>query len=131
MKINKLLVSAIAFSLIAFNAYAKEIKFGKDITLKDKTSVSKILENPKSFVGKTLLIEGTVLDVCPKRGCWMKVSSDKKKESIKLKVEDGDMIFPTDALGKMVKAEGTVVFQNIDGKKVYAFKPISVSITEK
>jgi len=43
-------------------------KYGKKLTLKEKTKISTILENPKDFVDKKVLIEGTVVRVCEKRG---------------------------------------------------------------
>jgi hypothetical protein len=82
--------------------------YGKKLTLKDKTKVSDILANPEQFAGKKVLVEGTVVDVCQERGCWIKVSSDKEFESIRIKVEDGVIVFPMEAKGKSALAEGIV-----------------------
>lgn len=40
--------------------------FGKELTLKDTTLISTILANPYAFIGKRVLVEGTVVDVCKK-----------------------------------------------------------------
>ena len=49
-----------------------------------------------------------MVDVCKKRGCWIKLAGDKEFESIRFKVEDGVMVFPMEAKGKTARAEGVV-----------------------
>jgi hypothetical protein len=83
-------------------------KYGKAITLKEPTRVSAILAEPEKYNGKKVLVEGPVVDVCAKRGCWIRLGSDKEFESIQFKVEDGVMVFPLDAKGKSARAEGVV-----------------------
>ncbi|MDP2036925.1 MAG: DUF4920 domain-containing protein [Ignavibacteria bacterium] len=83
-------------------------KYGKEITLKEKTKISAILANPQKFVGKNVLVEGTVVAVCEKRGCWMELASDEKFQKIKIKVKDGEIVFPLEEAGKTALVEGTV-----------------------
>ena len=88
--------------------YAAETKLGKAITLKDKSAITKILHHPDQFEGKTVLVEGKVLGVCKEKGCWIEVAGAKEGEKIKVKVEDGVIVFPKDAKGKTALVEGTV-----------------------
>ncbi len=83
-------------------------KYGKEITLKEKTKISAILAEPQKYLGKTVLVEGTVVAVCKKRGCWIDLASDKKFQQIKIKVNDGEIIFPMEESGKTALVEGTV-----------------------
>jgi hypothetical protein len=83
-------------------------KYGNEITLKEKTSISDILSNPEDYLDKTVLVEGEVLDVCPKMGCWMEIKSDVEGEKIKVKVKDGEIVFPEEAKGKDALVEGKV-----------------------
>jgi len=83
-------------------------KYGKDLTVSEKTKVSDILASPQKYDGKRVRVEGAIVDVCPSRGCWIKVASDKEFESIRFKVDDGVIVFPLDAKGKSAVAEGTV-----------------------
>ena len=83
-------------------------KFGGEITLKEKAKVSEILSKPNEFVGKKVLVEGIVLDVCSAAGCWMDIASDVSNQKIKIKVKDGDIIFPVEAKGKSALVEGVV-----------------------
>lgn len=94
--------------VISISAFAQSEKYGRDLTLKEKTEISKILSAPEEFVGKTVLVEGEVLDVCQMAGCWMELKSDAKDQKIKIKVKDGDIVFPVEAKGKNAVVEGTV-----------------------
>jgi hypothetical protein len=58
--------------------------------------------------GKTVRIAGTVSAVCPMRGCWMDIAGDGG-ETIRIKVKDGEVVFPATAKGKRVVAEGVLV----------------------
>lgn len=103
---KKLLV--VLFLFAAVSMYSQSENFGKEISLKEKTSISKILEMPEEYVGKTVLVEGEVLDVCAMAGCWMELKSDAENQKVKIKVKDGDIVFPIEAKGKSALVEGTV-----------------------
>lgn len=88
-------------------SFAQSEKYGKEIELSEKTLISDILAAPKDFVGKTVLVEGEIGDVCTMAGCWMKLKSDKEGE-IRIKVKDGEIVFPVEAKGHTALVEGTV-----------------------
>lgn len=95
--------------LLASVAFVKaDEKLGKEITLKEKTSVSKILSAPEKFDGQTVLVEGKIAEVCQSMGCWIDIAGEKEGEIIKVKVKDGEIIFPKDSKGKTVMVEGVV-----------------------
>jgi hypothetical protein len=87
--------------------YAGE-SYGSGVKVPEATPISKILADPDAYVGKTVRIEGKVLDVCPMKGCWMELAGEDGKESLKVKVDDGVIVFPLDSKGKLAVAEGTV-----------------------
>ena len=41
-------------------------------------------------------------------GCWIELSSDAEGEQIKVKVKDGEIVFPMDAKGSTALVEGKV-----------------------
>jgi hypothetical protein len=105
----KLHLSIIALCLCVLAvSFAGEKKFGKKITLKEKTRISAIMANPEQYDGKKVLVEGPIIDVCKMRGCWIKVGSDKEFETMTFKVEDGVITFPMGVKGKTAIAEGVV-----------------------
>ena len=107
MKI-KLIISVLFLSCGLIYSQTEEIKLGAEITLTEKTNISDILADPDSYLDQTVLVEGEILDVCPKMGCWMELKSDDGEGMIKVKVKDGDIVFPVDAIGDYAIVQGTV-----------------------
>jgi hypothetical protein len=89
-------------------------KFGTELTLKETTKISEILASPKEYIGKKVLVEGNVLDVCSNAGCWMEIKSDVPDQKIKIKVKDGDIVFPVEAKGKSALVEGVLYSIELD-----------------
>lgn len=106
MKTIKSLAILLVIVFISINAEDKN--FGKELTLTEKTSVAQILETPADYEGKKVLIEGTVVSVCEMRGCWIEVAAEEGYEKIRVKVEDGVIVFPMEAKGKKAVVEGEV-----------------------
>jgi len=89
-------------------AQAKSDVYGKGVTLTEATAVSAILDNPDTYLGKMVRVEGMIIEVCAKRGCWMYVAGDRQGEKIQVKVTDGEIVFPMSASGRMGVVEGVV-----------------------
>ncbi|HYN23265.1 MAG TPA: DUF4920 domain-containing protein [Thermoanaerobaculia bacterium] len=97
-----------AISALAAVPAVRGSEYGSGVAVAEVTPIAKILADPDSYVGKTVRIEGKVLDVCPMKGCWMELAGESGKESLKVKVDDGVIVFPVTAKGKLAVAEGTV-----------------------
>jgi hypothetical protein len=82
--------------------------YGAGVTLKDSTSISAILDKPDDFKGKAVRVEGMLVDVCSKRGCWIEMAGDAPGKKMRFKVQDGVMVFPVTDKGKYAVAEGVV-----------------------
>lgn len=105
---KQLLAALFLLAALTVAATADAKTFGAGVTLTKTTAVSEIYANPKEYVGKKVKIKGLVVAVCAKRGCWMDIAGDKPFQKIKLKVDDGVMIFPMSARGKLATVEGTI-----------------------
>jgi hypothetical protein len=130
MKMN--MAGALVLGLLLYIGCAKAPegeKFGKDLTLKETVKISTLMENMPQYVGKTVLVEGKIVEVCAKRGCWMELASDKEFQKIKIKVDDGEIIFPMTAKGKVALAEGVV--QSIELTQENALKYYEHQAEEK
>lgn len=96
------------FSLFCSVASGQAMKLGSPLSVKEVTKVSTINNQPEEYVGKKVMIEGLVIEVCAKRGCWMDIASDVPFEKIQVKVVDGEIVFPMEAKGKQARVEGIV-----------------------
>ncbi|MEO8705121.1 MAG: DUF4920 domain-containing protein [Kofleriaceae bacterium] len=88
-------------------------KYGAGVTIAETVSIDKILETPAAFKGKTVRVEGTVTDVCPKRGCWFEIAGAAPGKTLKFKVTDGEMVFPVDAKGMHAVAQGQIAVREL------------------
>ncbi len=73
----------------------------------DHAEIAVLNAEPDAWVGKNVQVTGEITDVCPMAGCWIKVK-DENGEEIKVKVKDGEIVFPQDCKGKMATVEGEV-----------------------
>ena len=114
---KKILVTLaiLVFTFLSINA-ADSKKYGNEITLSEKTEISQIMANPENFVGKKVLVEGTIVDVCEKRGCWINLNSDEEYQTMRVKVNDGEIVFPMEAKGKKALVEGEVYSIVVEGE---------------
>jgi len=110
--------AALAGVLIALVAplAAGDTKLGTGVALKEATPIKALIERPQDYVGKTVRIDGVATAVCEAMGCWMAVAAegDANGPTVRLKVDDGVIVFPMSAKGRSVSAEG--VFQEIGAK---------------
>src|SRR5918994_5429895 len=97
--------TAFVAALVLFAASADFRQDGKTlgggVTLKESTAIPTLVAKPKGFVGKTIRVDGVATAVCTAMGCWMAVASesDPKGPVVRLKVEDGAIVFPMSAKG--------------------------------
>lgn len=107
--LSRVLTFAVVAGLLSIPGFSQDkTKYGKELTLKETTKISSILQNPSKFKGKKVLVEGTIADVCQHQGCWIDIVEKEKAQTMRFKVEDGVIVFPPTAKGKKVLAEGVL-----------------------
>jgi hypothetical protein len=95
-------------------------RYGEALTLDEITPVSAILDEPDSWVGRRVLVQGMVVAVCEMRGCWMDIAGDREFEKIQIKVDDGVIVFPLSAKGKQALVEGVVERLDLSAEEAVA-----------
>ncbi|MCX6623711.1 MAG: DUF4920 domain-containing protein [Acidobacteria bacterium] len=83
---------------------AAETHLGRPLTIKQPMPIAKLLAEPDQYTGKFVQVRGTVKEVCQQMGCWMMLTDGDK--AVRIKVRDGDIVFPKDSAGKKAVAEG-------------------------
>lgn len=100
-------VLALTLLVLAPVLRAEETKYGAGVTLDETLKISSLLADPDRYVGKKVRVEGTVTEVCQMAGCWMELE-ESAQAKIRIKVDDGVIVFPATAPGKKAVAEGVV-----------------------
>ena len=103
----KVVVAAAALLALTM-APVGETKLGTGVSLKESTPIKALLDKPQDFVGKTIRVDGVATEICQHMGCWMAVAPEGSTAggTVRLKVEDGVIVFPASAKGRKVSAEG-------------------------
>jgi hypothetical protein len=97
----------VVFLWIAVPAPAGDgVEYGEGVTLANAVAVETLLATPDDYLGKTVRVDGVITGVCKKRGCWMQITDPDTGNGVRIKVEDGVIVFPYTAMGKRATAEG-------------------------
>lgn len=89
--------------------------FGTAFTVSAATPVKDLLDAPQGSVGKVVRIEGTIVDTCQKKGCWM-VMSDGARQ-IRVMTKDHAFGVDTNSTGLWADVEGTVIEKAHDAEE--------------
>lgn len=81
-------------------------EYGDGLTETAEIRIGHLLSNPGDYVDKAVKVVGLVNDVCPMRGCWVEIIEQQTSERIRFKVQDNVVIFPVEAVGQEIIAEG-------------------------
>lgn len=84
------------------------------------TPIEEILKDPDEWSGRRVRIAGEVSGVCSKQGCWMDLTSPDDA-TLRVKVEDGVIVFPQEAVGRQAQAEGEVEILDMEREKYEAW----------
>ena len=89
--------------------------YGAELTSAKVITVDELLANRHSYKDQTVAVNGIVIGVCAKRGCWMEIGGSDGK-AVRFKVNYGEIVIPMTAKGSKVVAEGvwTHVFHTVE-----------------
>src|SRR5512134_3795845 len=79
---------------------------GKPLTLSQPVAVATLMTAPDASVGKVVQVKGKVSEVCERMGCWMQINDGKS--AVRIKVNEGEIVFPKTSNGKTAIAEGSL-----------------------
>jgi len=98
------ILAAMLFSGAVFAA--DRAQFGAALSDAVPVRIAELLGQPEKYVGKSIKVVGLVDDVCPMKGCWVEILEKQSKETIRFKVRDDVIVFPAEAKGRTIVAEG-------------------------
>ena len=88
----------------------------------ENEEISTLLNMPNKYLGKDVLVSGTITEVCPMRGCWIDVKDVNTDSHIRIKVTDGQIVFPLSAKGKYVDVQGKFTKLNFTEEQAINWK---------
>ena len=71
-------------------------------------ALADVIKAPEKYKDKKIILEGTVKNVCQKKGCWMEVVAAPDQPGVRVTFKDYGFFVPKDAAGYKVRAEGKV-----------------------
>jgi hypothetical protein len=80
--------------------------YGDGVTLAEAVPIDTLIANADDYVGQKVRVDGVITGVCKKRGCWMQVTNPESGNGVRIKVEDGVIVFPYTSMGHEAQAEG-------------------------
>jgi len=116
-----LLILPLVLSISACNAPSLRVAtFGSPVIGEslELVELASVLAAPQQFSGRTIEIRGEVVDVCQKKGCWLRMAptGSGEKDGVFVKFTcpiDGERLIPMNAMGQPVRVEGTLVVETI------------------
>ena len=112
-------LTIIIFIFVAFYSCSAELSEKEQLQRKDASGyygklsdnekiydIAEIIVNKNMHLNRTIKIEGLISEVCPMRGCWLELKNFEGHQKIRVKVTDGEIVFPLSAKGKNIVAEG-------------------------
>ncbi|MEM9555504.1 MAG: DUF4920 domain-containing protein [Acidobacteriota bacterium] len=83
-------------------------------------AIADILGDAAAWEGREVRVSGEITGVCQIAGCWIEI--DDGGGTLRLKVNDGDIVFPTAAQGHQAIARGVVERRELDRERYVGWK---------
>lgn len=108
--------------LLQWPSVAADVLYGEPLSDAKPIRIAELTANPEAFVDKNVKVVGLAEDICPKKGCWVDIVEKESVEKIRLKVEDDVIVFPVEAKGSEIIAEGTLRRIDLSPKKAVEWR---------
>jgi hypothetical protein len=95
--------------LLAVAVLSADTRLGKPVEVKRSIAVADLMSDPARHEGKTVQVKGKVIETCERMGCWMNLADEPSGKRVRVKVNDGEIVFPQTAVGKIAVARGKLV----------------------
>lgn len=115
-------LSTVALIFVTFSPMSGETQqFGGELSDAKVVDLVEVMDNAEDYVDQNIKITGRVEAVCPMKGCWVEVEKPEANVSLRVKVEDDVVVFPAEAKGKSIVAEGILRKIELNEKQTRAW----------
>ncbi|MEZ5355810.1 MAG: DUF4920 domain-containing protein [Bryobacteraceae bacterium] len=85
---------------------AAELRLGAAPQAEGALSVADAVSRRDQLTGKTVRVRGKITEVCQMAGCWAALRDANGESTLRVKVTDGEIVFPAESVGKTAVVEG-------------------------
>ena len=114
----------VLLSLLVLSAWSarapRSTTFGIPVTgtTLEQVELARVLAAPEQFTGRPIEIRGEVVEVCQRRGCWLRMAPTGSEDTDGVFVKftcpiDGERLIPMAAVGQPVMVEGTLIVETV------------------
>lgn len=97
---------------------ASVIVRGEKIGDSPVVSLETIAEDPGKYQDKKIVLEGTIQNICQKKGCWMTLVPVEGMPPVRVTFQNYGFFVPKDASGLKVRAEGKIKLTELSKEDV-------------
>ena len=83
--------------------------YGLNFSKIDKSSIQDLISNEKQYLDRDVFLSGEIIEVCPMRGCWIKLNDKSTTQNLRVKVTDGEIVFPLSSKGMQADVQGKFI----------------------
>ena len=80
--------------------------YGQTVSKTNQLSINELISSADKYLGKNVVVNAQIDDVCPMRGCWINIKEANSDLHIRVKVTDGEIVFPLTSKGKYADVQG-------------------------
>ena len=88
----------------------------------DTYNIIELISNKSIYLNKKVKVKGLIKEVCPMRGCWLEIVDENEIDKLRVKVTDGEIVFPLSAKGRNIEAEGQFSILTLNKKQAKNWK---------
>ena len=96
--------------------------YGSLLSEGDTYNIIELISNKSIYLNKKVKVKGLIKEVCPMRGCWLEIVDENEINKLRIKVTDGEIVFPLSAKGHSIEAEGQFSILTLNKKQAKNWK---------
>ena len=83
--------------------------YGVKFSNLNKSTIQNLITNENQYLERDVFISGEIIEVCPMRGCWIKLNDKSTTRNLRVKVTDGEIVFPLSSKGMQADVQGKFI----------------------
>lgn len=106
-------------------------KLGQELTGAEKVTVAQLQQDPQTWAGKTVRLEGRVTDMCVHRRGWFGIAGADGKKVVRVLTSRAGFLVPAGAVGCTAKAEGRVQVIELDPEELAHYRKVHKFVSDE